>query len=163
MAERPPKPHFTGVRKCIHPTGGFRFWVPMEWVQFPEEKGHEALVFAPNSDTIETSFIAEKHNLPIKVVPGDAKTLRAELHESLQKLPGIEIESQSESVEKNIMMVEARYTWMDNETRRKRWLRIIYSGKHELVMIAQGSTPEEFEYWLPMFYNIMNTCELWPT
>jgi hypothetical protein len=29
-----------------------------------------------------------------------------------------------------------------------------------LVLIAQGATPEEYEYWLPMFFNTMMTAEI---
>jgi hypothetical protein len=37
---------------------------------------------------------------------------------------------------------------------------VIYWEKGQLIVMAQGATPDEFEYWLPMFYNALMTVEV---
>jgi hypothetical protein len=39
-------------------------------------------------------------------------------------------------------------------------VRNIYWGDGQLILIAQGATVDEFQYWLPMFYNTMVTLEI---
>jgi len=75
-------------------------------------------------------------------------------------LPGIEIETQEETVTPTLIALEARFTFLDGEVRRRRWVRNIYWGNGQLVLVAQGATAEEFDYWLPMFYNTMMTVEI---
>jgi hypothetical protein len=96
----------------------------------------------------------------VKVNPSDVNDLREGFMEGLQALPGVEIESTDESLSDTIQVFDARYTFLEGEQRRKRWTRNIYWGEAQLVIIAQGRTPEDFEYWLPMFYNTIMTTQI---
>jgi hypothetical protein len=130
-------------------------------------EGHEGFAFAPAAALPDTLLLAEKTTLPFAVEESDAAELREGFMAGLQALPGLAIEMQEESILPALMLFEARFTFLDNsqpglEVQRKRWIRSFYAGTTNLVLVAQGSTPEEFDYWLPMFYNILHTFELWP-
>jgi len=78
----------------------------------------------------------------------------------IKALDGVEIEagSEAEYLTHSLSFFEVRFTFLEGGVRRKRWIRNIYWGKNNYVLIAQGRTPEDFDYWLPMFYNIMMTA-----
>ena len=61
---------------------------------------------------------------------------------------------------KMVVILEAKFTFTENGQQRKRWTKSMYWGEANLVFIAQGATVEDYEYWLPMFYNTMNAYEL---
>ena len=87
----------------------------------------------------------------------DCADCALKLEKGVYALPGIEIEegSQSEFLTKGMSFFELRFTFLEGDTRRKRWIRNIYWGRRNYLLIAQGRTPEDFDHWLPMFYNIM--------
>ncbi len=104
--------------------------------------------------------MVEKRRLKYSITPEDIDVLREGFFKGITDLPGAEIEWQDESLSDSINFFEARFTFLEGENRRKRWVRNIYWGDGQLIMIAQGRTPEDFEYWLPMFYNTMVTTAL---
>lgn len=164
---RPPRPLYTGVRTHIHPTAGFRLRIPSGWATLPVAEGHEGVVFGPSAASPETLLLAERIKLPFAVHEADAPQLRQGFAAGLQTLPELALEIQDESVSSTSLLFEARFTFLDNTLPqaavwRKRWVRTLYAGSNQFLLIAQGSTPEEFDYWLPMFYNIMHTVELLP-
>jgi hypothetical protein len=105
-------------------------------------------------------LLVRKYKLKFKVTLEDAPTLREAFLEGIKALPGAEIESTDESLSDSINVFDARFTFLEGENRRKRWVRNIYWGEGQLVIIAQGRTPEDFDYWLPMFYNAMTTAQI---
>jgi len=159
---RPARPRYTGVRIHIHPSAGFRLRIPSDWTAFPMAEGHEGFIFGPSADTPDTVLMAEKFTLPFAVQEEDAPALHEGFEAGLQALPGLLLEMKDEAISPALMLFEARFTFLEGDLRRKRWVRAIYAGKGHLLLVAQGSTPEEFDYWLPMFYNILHTFELWP-
>ncbi len=159
MPKEKGNPRYTGMRRHIDP-GGFAFWYPSDWHRTDMVDGHQGVIYSPYPDGFDTSFSAEKQMLKFAVHQSDVPTLRDGFTAGLQALPGIEVESQDETITSTVIFFEARFTFLEGEARRKRWVRLVYWGKGQLSLIAQGSTPEEFEYWLPMFYNTMITCEL---
>lgn len=160
--ERPSLPVYTGVRKHVHDAAGFSLWVPSDWTTFSMTEGHVGVMVGPFAESLETVLMAEKMTLPVTVKPKDAAILRKGFETGLKALPGIEIEQQEESLAATIMMFDARFTFLEGDVRRKRWVRSVYADTNHLLLIAQGKSPEEFEYWLPMFFNIMSTFELQP-
>jgi hypothetical protein len=153
-------PVYTGM--TLHPSekGGFAIWLPSDWHKTELKPKHVGMLFSPYADDINTCLLAEKHKLKVKVKPGDVDILREGFMEGLMALPGIEIESKEESLSDTIQVFDVRYTFLEGEERRKRWMRSIYWGNAQLVLIAQGRTVEDFEYWLPMFYNSMTTTQV---
>ena len=153
-------PAYTGMRLFPDNSGGYAVWMPTDWTQIKLKRNHHGMLFSPYSDDINTSFLVEKHKLKITVTPEDVDDLREGFRQGIEALPGVVIESIEESLTDPIFMFEARFSFLERETLRKRWVRNIYWGKGQLVMIAQGRTPEDFEYWLPMFYNSMVTLQI---
>jgi hypothetical protein len=56
-----------------------------------------------------------------------------------------------------LLTLEARFTFVDGDSVRKRWLRLLYQGRAQVRLIAQASTPALFEFWEPMFFEAMRT------
>jgi hypothetical protein len=140
--------------------GGFSVWLPSDWTEFKLRRHHRGMLFSPYKDDINTSFLVEKRRLKITITPEDLDVLREGFHRGIKELPGVEIESQDEHLTDSINFFEARFTFLEGENRRKRWVRDIYWGDGQLILIAQGRTVEDFEYWLPMFFNTMTTTAL---
>ncbi len=156
-----PRPTYTGM-KVHSDRAGFAIWVPSDWYQFDLKDGHKGVLYSPYPDDINTGLLAEKHRLKVNVTEKDLPVLREGFMAGIQALPGVEIEegSFSEFLTHSISFFEIRFTFLDGDIRRKRWIRNIYWGKSNYVVIAQGRTPEEFQYWLPMFFNIMMTIHI---
>ena len=154
------RPSYTGMHKYLDKDAGYALWLPSDWREIPMGEGHNGVIFTPYQDRTDTAFIAEKRTLPYKVTDEDIPILREGFIAGLESLPDVEIESQNEAVTKTLKFFEARFTFMDGDIRRKRWVRAIYWGEGHLVLIAQGATEEEFSYWEGMFYNTMMTTEI---
>jgi hypothetical protein len=160
MSETKKGPVYTGMTLHPHKQGGFAVWLPSDWRKEKLKPRHMGWLFSPYPDDNNTCLLVEKHKLRVKVKPSDVNDLREGFMEGLQALPGVEIESTDESLSDTIQVFDARYTFLEGEQRRKRWTRNIYWGEAQLVIIAQGRTPEDFEYWLPMFYNTIMTTQI---
>ena len=160
MPERTQGPVYTGMR--LHPNNeaGFAVWLPSDWHQRELKPKHLGMLFSPYPDDINTCILMEKHMLDVSVTREDVEILREGFHQGLMALPGIEVESSEEVLSDTIQVFDARYTFLEGDQRRKRWARNIYWGNGQLVMIAQGRTPEDFDYWLPMFYNTLTTVQI---
>ncbi len=153
------RPVYHGMKKHVDTKGGYSLWLPSDWYKFELESGHGA-VYSPYRDSHETRLSAEKRTLDYAVSKGDVPVLREGFADGLAALPDIQIESQDETITSTLITFEARYTFTDQGQTRKRWTRLVYWGEGQLILMAQAATPEEFQYWLPMFYNTMMTVEL---
>lgn len=155
------RPFYTGLVQHRDEQAGFSLWLPSTWYKFDLQEGHVGVLYSPYADDINTCFLAEKHELPVKVKEDDMDTLREGFMEAIKALPGVEILSTDEHISpKMISFFEARYTFLEGDVRRKRWVKNIYWGRAQLVLLAQGRTLEDFDYWLPMFYNTMMTANM---
>jgi hypothetical protein len=160
MPEKIKGPVYTGMRLHPHKEGGFSVWLPSDWYKTELKPRHVGMLFSPYPDDINTCILIEKHKLKVAVKPEDVDALREGFMQGLKALSGIEIESTEEALSETIQVFDARYTFLEGEERRKRWARNIYWGNGQLVMIAQGRTPEDFDYWLPMFFNTITTAQI---
>lgn len=154
------KPAFTGQTGYRDNVGGFEIWVTTNWVKVDLKRNHHGWLFSPYKDDYNTSLVVEKHRLKVTVTPEDVPVLREAFAEAVKQLPGVEIESMEENLSSSVNIFDARFTFLEGENRRKRWVRNIYWGDGQLVLTAQGRTPEDFEYWLPMFYNTITTLHI---
>lgn len=154
------RPAYTGMTMHKDDKGGYAVWLPSDWFQFKLRRHHRGMLFSPYQDDINTSFLVEKRKLKVSVTPEDMDILREGFQHGIMELPGVEIESQDEHLSESINFFEARFSFLEGENRRKRWVRNIYWGDGQLIMIAQGRTVEDFDYWLPMFYNTIVTAEI---
>jgi hypothetical protein len=158
--EKQEGPFYTGMTNHYDKKGGYSLWLPSDWRKIKLNKGHIGMMFSPYPDDINTSILSEKHKLKYKVTVEDLPVLREGFEQGVLALPGVEVELFDHSYSDSINVFDARFTFLEGEIRRKRWARNIYWGEGQLVIIAQGRTVEDFEYWLPMFYNTISTCSI---
>jgi len=139
---------------------GFAIWVPSDWHEFELQGDHKGVLFSPYPDDFNTGLLAEKKKLKVKVKRDDLPTLRKAFMEGIRALDDVEIEEGSidEHITDTLSFFEARFSFLEGGVCRKRWIRDIYWGRNHYILIAQGRTPEDFDYWLPMFFNIMMTA-----
>ncbi|MGI5916399.1 MAG: hypothetical protein ACOX9A_08100 [Anaerolineae bacterium] len=161
MNETTERPRFTGKFKYTDEEGGYGLWIPSGWHRTDLADGRQGVIFSPYPNDLNTCFMAERQALDVSIKPKDLAILRKGFLQGLESLPGIEIESHEESVgSAGVILLEARFTFLEGEERRKRWVRVSYWGNGQLTFIAQGASEEIFDYWVPAFYNIMMTVEL---
>jgi len=153
-------PAYIGMRMHIDKKGGYGAWLPSDWTQLKLKRGHFGMLFSPYKDDINTSILFEKHKLKVSVTKDDMEVLREGFHDGIKALSGVEIESLEENLSDTINVFDARFTFLEGENRRKRWVRNIYWGEGQLVVIAQGRTVQDFDYWLPMFFNTITTIKI---
>jgi hypothetical protein len=153
-------PAYTGMKLYPDNRGGYAVWLPKDWFQIKLKRNHHGMLFSPYKDDINTSLLVEKHILKYSVTKEDIDILREGFHQGMMALPGVEVESTEESLSETINIFDARFSFLEGEIRRKRWVRNLYWGNGQLVLIAQGRTVEDFEYWLPMFFNTMVTTQI---
>ena len=157
--EQKKRPVYTGMKQHID-RAGFVLWLPSDWHEFKLKGGHRGVLYSPYPDDFNTGLLAEKRKLKVKVNESDLPTLREAFMAGIKALDGVEIEagSEDEYLTHSLSFFEVRFTFLEGGVRRKRWIRNVYWGRNNYVLIAQGRTPEDFDYWLPMFYNIMMTA-----
>ncbi len=160
MSEDKPRPRYRGIYKHVDQEGGYSIWIPSDWRRLEMVDGHHGAIYTPYADRYDTCITTEKVILEHTVTRDDVDVLREGFTAGIESLHGVEIESQDETISKTLIAFEARFTFLEGEARRKRWTRVIYWGEGQLIVIAQGATPEEFDYWLPMFYNSLMTVEI---
>lgn len=160
MADQRNNPRYTGLVKYASEQDGYALWLPTGWHSFEMGGGRHGMIFSPFPDFSAAAFSVEKTVLPFQVSKKDLPLLREGFQKGLANLPGVVIEKQDDIVEEKILAIEARLTFLDQGHSKKRWIRVIYGGEAQLTLIAEGAPPEEFEYWLPMFYNIMMTMTI---
>jgi hypothetical protein len=153
-------PRYTGMFQYTDPELAFAIWLPSDWTKFEMDPKHHGVIYSPYRDHFETSFTAEFHRLKFSVTNDDLEILKEGFEKGLNDLPGIEILEINYIPTATLITLEAKFTFMEGDVRRKRWVRNIYWGNGQLVFIAQGATVEDYEYWLPMFYNTMVTFQV---
>ncbi len=153
-------PKYTGMFMYVDPELAFGIWLPTGWTKFDMKKGHHGVIFSPYPDHFDTSFTAEFHRLKFSVTNDDLPLLQEAFEEGIKSLPGVEVDEFIYTPTATLITLEAKFSFLEGENRRKRWVRNIYWGNGQLVFIAQGATVKEYEYWLPMFFNTMVTFQV---
>jgi hypothetical protein len=106
-----------------------------------------------------TGIAIEATELGTRIGPGDLRSLRRGFLAGLGGLPDCRVEAkQAESVG-DLITLEARLTFRDRDTVRKRWTRLLYQGRTQLRLVAQAASVELFDYWEPMFFEAMRTVK----
>ncbi len=159
MPEREERPAFTGLIVYRNFEHRYSVLYPEGWhqLELATEEGGQGIIFAPPPGDAATSFSVEARDLGTTVGEEDLPTLRAGFLAGLRRMPKSRIESQEEDAIGRLISLEARQTYREGDTPRKRWVRLLYQGSTQARLIAQGATAEEFDYWLPMFNQMMRT------
>ncbi len=133
----------------------FSLFVPIDWPRNPWPDGRMGVLFSPSTQDSMTMLGVEVKDLGFEFQAEDKDELMAGFTEGIEALPEASIEEQKNWVVGKLICLEAKYTYLDGESKRKRWTRVFYDKTRQLSFIAQGSSPEAFDYWLPMFYEAM--------
>jgi hypothetical protein len=83
----------------------------------------------------------------------------------LQSVPGSTLEQHDVFQSAYHIGLEALQTFDDAGQRRRRWIRVLYKGRLQARLIAQGATVEEFDRLRPLFAPCMTTFlfgDVWP-
>ena len=160
MTEDRPGPRYRGTYKNEHPEVGYSIWIPTDWHHYEMDGDHDGHIYCPDPKILDTCITTEKIILDYEVTAEDVPILREGFNAGIQSFDDVEIESEDETITPTLMMFQARFTFSEGDMHRKRWLRVVYWKKGQLIMMAQGATPDEFEYWMPMFYNSLMTVEI---
>ena len=160
MSQSKPGPRYTGIYKQIDLEAGYAIWIPTDWRKIDMVNGHDGHIYTPDKHGYDTCISTEKVELDFSITDDDIPILREGFNAGLASLPGIDIEWQDETMTDTLKLFEAKFTFLEGDVRRKRWLRVVYWGDGQLIMMAQGATPEDYDYWMPMFYNSLMTVEI---
>lgn len=155
MAEAKDSHKYTGMRKFTDAQGGYFLWIPAGWKHLKMDESGNSYLFTPHEDKIDTGFVTEKRHLEYKVKKDDLPILKEGFINGINLLPEVEIEKVSDTVTEQMMGIEVKFSFKEDGQSRIRWMRLIYSGKSLLILSAKGATPEQFERYQPMFFNIM--------
>lgn len=144
------RPHFTGVTTYRDPQGRFEFRFPWGWEKSELDEDRDGLIVRPETDDDDTYFAVWISRLEIGVVADDLADLRAGFEDGLDQLGKLEIESSRDDTYGNIVKLERIFTFDDGGEVRKRRAWGMYADTWQMVVVYQGSSVEEFHYWLPM-------------
>lgn len=153
-------PVYHGTKRYFDKTAGYAVWLPDDWRKIDMVKGRHGWIFTPYPDHFDTCFTCEKIILKYKSTPEDARILMEGFEDGIHSLPEASVEFKNCDVGKLAVILEAKFTFNENGQRRKRWVKSIYWGEGNLVLIAQGATEKDYAYWEGMLFNAMNTYEL---
>lgn len=161
MPDRPYPPSFTGLLLHREPRLGYSFFVPSGWHRQEVEGANgvdtATVMYVPSLDDPLTGFSAEGRDLGLEVTSDDFPAVQAGFLSGLRKMHQSRLESHEGESIGPLITLEARHTFRDGKETRKRWVRLLYQRSLQVRLVAQGSTVEEFEYWLPMFFESMRT------
>jgi len=158
VAGRSP-PRFYGVTTFRDPLGRFSVRYPTNWHHYGLE-GKDGIRFAPSSNDPDTWFTASVEPLDVVVVAEDLDDLKPGLAAGLANLPDCALEAESEVILGNLIKFERVFTFTEGGVVRKRKFWILYVDKWLINLAWQGSTPEEYDYWLPMAEYAFQTFEI---
>ena len=158
MTGRPP-PRFYGVTTFRDPLGRFSFRYPTHW-QRSDLEGKDGIRVSPTAADPDTWITASAEPLEVQVVAEDLESLTKGIAEGLAALPDCVVEEQSEVILGNLIKFDRVFTFNESGNVRKRKFWILYVDKWQIILSWQGSTPDEYEYWLPMAVYAYNTFEL---
>ncbi len=153
-------PAFTGLWLHEDRKWRFKFWYPDGWHRFHLGEGHQGVLYAPDPEDCSTHFAVDVKDIGVRPKESDLPTLKEGFLEGLQALPGLQIEWQDAWVAGALIGLEAKYTFQEGEATRKRWVRLLYDGRRQFHVVAQGASPEDYDYWLPMLNEMMMTLQI---
>jgi hypothetical protein len=155
------RPVFRGLR--WYREQYFSIFVPVDWHRFKWQDDRQGVLFGPSAEDTHTVFAVDVTDLGFPVSADDLDDLFDGFLSGIQQLPGVEIEMSTKQVVGALVTLEAKYTFTEDETTRKRWVRVLYHETRQVAFTAQGATPGAYDYWLPMFFEAMMTAKVHST
>lgn len=137
----------------------YSFFVPNDWHRLQWSDDRVGVIYAPDPSDPLTAFAVDIRNLGTAVSAADIDVLAQGYFEGLEQLPDCHIESRDQKVTGTLLELEAKYTFREQGETRKCWARVFYYAEHQIVMTAQGATPQKYDYWLPWYFEAMMTAK----
>ncbi len=159
MSERD-GPYFTSLHTYADPLGRFSIRVPGDWHEFELEDDREGVMVSPQDDQPTTYVGVWISKLTEHVVAEDLDVLREGVQQGLEQLDDLKVESSQDDTLSNLVKFERIYTFDDAGVTRKRRVWMMYVDTWAMVVVYQGETPEEYDYWLPMGNYCFSTFDL---
>ena len=135
----------------------FSLYIPLDWQRVEWQDDRQGVIFVPSEADPHTLFAVEVTDMGTTVDADDLHYLEMGFSDGIKQLPDRKIESKKKRVVNKLLQLEAKYTFTEDEQTRKRWVRVLYHETRQVTVTAQGATIEAFDYWLPMFYEMMMT------
>jgi hypothetical protein len=158
MGESSGVPAFTGLVVHRDPSIGYSLLLPDGWqrMDLPEDGG---TLYRPDPDDPTTGLELNGHDLGTAVTGRDLPAIRRGFLAGLRQLPGCHVEQQEDAAIGGLLTLEARLTYRQGAIIRKRWVRLLYQGRAQIRLVAEGSSVERFGYWEPMFLTAFRTVK----
>ena len=153
-----PRPRFKGLSWCHEQY--FSFYIPIDWQRVERPDGKLGVIYIPTSEDADTFYAVQVDDLGTPVSAEDLPDLETGLLDGIHQLSEWRIESHSTSNVGRLVELEAKYTYLEDGLRRKRWVRMLYQETRQIIFIAQGKTEQVYHYWLPMFNEAMMTLKV---
>lgn len=143
------RPQFTGITTYDDPEGRFAFRHPWGWHR-SELEGRDGVIVRPEEDDQATYFAVAVAKLEVSVVADDLPALREGFEAGLAELTDVEVEGADDQNYNDIVKIERTFTFTEGGQRRKRRVWAMHADTWQYLVAFQGSTVEEYQYWLPM-------------
>ncbi|MCI0710240.1 MAG: hypothetical protein L0154_08760 [Chloroflexi bacterium] len=151
-------PWIKGLTWHRHPY--YSFFAPMDWHLFQRPDDVIGVIVGPDPADPLTVFAVTLKDLGTTITPDDLDVIAEGFFGTIEQLPGVQIEHREQKVAGKLLELQTKYSYFENDTPRKCWVRVFYHETRQITMRAQGSTPERYDYWLPMFYQAMMTAKV---
>lgn len=150
-------PAFTGITTYRDPQGRFEFRHPAGWIRSDLDDDLDGVFVRPEEEEENTYFAIWVSSLPEKVVAADLPELKAGFDDGLTRLTDLQVESESDRTYGNIVKLERVLTFSEDagdapseKVTRKRRVWGMYVDTFQIVVVWQGSSVKEYDYWYPM-------------
>ena len=143
-------------------TWGFQFRYPADWHPFTLLENREGVLYAPDSVDFATSFLGggQKSLRGRVMARADVPDLRDGFLEGVRSLPECRLLMETSWALGDLIGLEAQYTFRERGCLRQRWVRLLLEGQRQFHVVAQGTSPGEYEYWLPKLSEAMNSMQI---
>lgn len=148
--ERTERPRFTGTTVYNDHLGRYEFRYPWDWIESELEDDRDGVMMRPVEDDQDTYFAVWVSELEVQVVADDLPDLREGFEAGLAQLPDLKLESTDDQTYNNIVKLERTFTFTEDGATRKRRVWVLYADRWQFLVVYQGSSVEEYHYWLPM-------------
>lgn len=167
-------PAFTGITTYRDPQGRFEFRHPSGWICSELDNDLDGVIVRPEEEEQSTYFAVWISSLDERVVAADLPELKAGFDAGLAQLADLKVESGSEATYGNIVKVERVLSFSENDSAtkpaelapgnsatkpaepapekhtRKRRVWGMYVDTFQVVVVFQGASEKEYDYWYPM-------------
>jgi len=154
------RPLYTGIRTYRDPVGRFLFRYPKEWHQHELADNRDGVMYSPEAENPETYFAVWGVRLEHRVVAEDVDVLREGVDEGLSQLANLNLEFTEDRTFGNLIRFHRIYTFDEGEATRQRKVWMIYVYKWLFVLVAQGASPEAYDYWHMMLNDCFDSFDL---